>query len=323
MHLALIASEVRRTPLAHGPRLPINIHACTQAGNGTERYVTWLHRDLKPSNIMLSGNPFGDSKPIAKLIDFGLSYQKEQGGRSRVSEKAGTDAYASPEKFNKQQYDERDDVWAMGCLIFDCVTLRPFESATHGANLQDNEKYRETLIKEVAKPAPQLQKLLEGCWEQTPDRRPDAATLVETLNEAFVLDDGEPKLKPIPRAEEPEQPVKEEPALPPMVVPQPSANEPLIVKRVRVTVHAKDQAAEPRLSRQTSLGKRFAMASSFKDSLSGFTAFSRPGTPASEKIVPLSATHVAAAEGNGAHERFERILLPFFRPSPSHLESSG
>ena len=284
-------------------------------GVETEIFATWLHRDLKPSNIMLSDNPFAndEAKPVAKLIDFGLSYQKEENGRSRVSAKVGTDAYASPEKFSKQQYDERDDVWAFGCLIFDCITRRPFELAATtkdpargetGVNLQDDERYRDHLIKEVEKSAPQHAKALAGCWEQTPDKRSDMSAVVNAMENAFFIEDGVPKLRPPPRVQEDvvqvasEIPQSEQAVEPPAIVPQPSMDEP---RRVRVTLPTDRPTLEPRVSRQIS-GRRVP---SFKTPLTSVLPLSRPGTPATEKIKPLSATHAAAADGNGP-------------PSPGH-----
>ncbi|GMI28226.1 hypothetical protein TeGR_g9659 [Tetraparma gracilis] len=78
-----------------------------------------LHRDLKPANILL------DRNGNAKLCDFGLA--TELAGTNKLAQTAGvgTPYYMSPELVNSQRYDERSDIWSVGCIIYELAALRP------------------------------------------------------------------------------------------------------------------------------------------------------------------------------------------------------
>ncbi|DAZ98204.1 TPA: hypothetical protein N0F65_005336 [Lagenidium giganteum] len=83
-----------------------------------------LHRDIKPGNIFL------DSNNNAKLGDFGLA--KELASESRLAQtNVGTPYYMSPEMVNEMTYDERSDIWAFGCLLYEMATLAPPFDATN------------------------------------------------------------------------------------------------------------------------------------------------------------------------------------------------
>lgn len=69
-----------------------------------------LHRDLKTQNIMLSG----PQQRTVKLGDFGIA--KVLGSRGEMANTmVGTPHYLSPELCQGQVYDQKSDVWALGC----------------------------------------------------------------------------------------------------------------------------------------------------------------------------------------------------------------
>ena len=87
-----------------------------------------LHRDLKPCNIFL------DSNDNVKLGDFGLSRiikassdeTKDTGEESKeelATTNVGTPYYMSPEQINEVAYNEKTDIWSMGCVMYELVTL--------------------------------------------------------------------------------------------------------------------------------------------------------------------------------------------------------
>jgi serine/threonine protein kinase len=80
-----------------------------------------LFRDLKPENIML------DSRGHIKLVDFGLATIKPLQNCTEVFSKTfcGTSEYLAPEMINSHYYGLAVDIWALGCVIFECTTGCP------------------------------------------------------------------------------------------------------------------------------------------------------------------------------------------------------
>lgn len=83
-----------------------------------------IHRDVKPSNILVDGQ----GAPV--VSDFGLA-RRVDAAPSTAHDPAGTSAYMAPEQFRLRasELDRRVDVWALGVVLFECLTgRRPFEA---------------------------------------------------------------------------------------------------------------------------------------------------------------------------------------------------
>lgn len=86
-----------------------------------------VHRDVKPGNILLDGR---DGTP--KLTDFGVA-KVEHGDRDLTSTGMiiGTAAYLAPEQATGEPLDGRADQYALGCVLFECLTgQRAFDGTT-------------------------------------------------------------------------------------------------------------------------------------------------------------------------------------------------
>lgn len=75
-----------------------------------------IHRDLKPSNVILS-----ERGPV--VIDFGIARQFRDGADADTT-RFGTRSYAPPEQFGFGQTDVRSDVYALGMVLYYCLTER-------------------------------------------------------------------------------------------------------------------------------------------------------------------------------------------------------
>jgi serine/threonine protein kinase, bacterial len=77
--------------------------------------VGLVHRDVKPSNIFVTENDF------AYLIDFGIARRI---GRTTLTPEGGvigSPRYMAPEQFRLQDADARSDVYALACVLYECV----------------------------------------------------------------------------------------------------------------------------------------------------------------------------------------------------------
>ena len=78
-----------------------------------------VHRDLKPSNVYFT--PEGQ----VKLGDFGIALDTAAAGLTQQGKTVGTWLYMSPEQIRGKHLDEKTDLYALGCLLYECLTGRP------------------------------------------------------------------------------------------------------------------------------------------------------------------------------------------------------
>jgi serine/threonine protein kinase len=85
-----------------------------------------VHRDVKPANILLVRYGDDDTRPRAKLTDFGIAQLSDLGGGVDVGDlprsTAGTAAYISPEQANGDQVSPASDVYSLGLVLLECLT---------------------------------------------------------------------------------------------------------------------------------------------------------------------------------------------------------
>ncbi len=84
-----------------------------------------VHRDVKPSNVLVAANDF------AYLIDFGIARSSTHTAMTSAGQAVGTFAYMAPERFRPGDVDHRADVYALACVLFECLTgAKPFPGDT-------------------------------------------------------------------------------------------------------------------------------------------------------------------------------------------------
>ena len=76
-----------------------------------------LHRDIKSQNIFLSKD-----KKI-KLGDFGIARIMD-GTNDYAKTCVGTPYYLSPEVWENRPYNNKSDIWALGCVLYEMTTLK-------------------------------------------------------------------------------------------------------------------------------------------------------------------------------------------------------
>ena len=99
-----------------------------------------VHRDLKPANVKVGDR---DGAPKVKVLDFGLAKAMlteamsgstpsavssptitSPANMTRAGVILGTAAYMAPEQARGKQVDQRADIWAFGCVLFEMITAR-------------------------------------------------------------------------------------------------------------------------------------------------------------------------------------------------------
>lgn len=82
--------------------------------------VPMIHRDLKPSNVMVVGGQNGLPRSFV-LIDLGIARTWREGAEADTT-RLGTRSYAPPEQFGFGQTSVRSDVYALGAVLWFCLT---------------------------------------------------------------------------------------------------------------------------------------------------------------------------------------------------------
>ena len=82
-----------------------------------------VHRDIKPANLILPGGALG----AVRVLDFGLARRVLD--QRRITQSGGimgTPMYMAPEQARGEAYiDARADIFALGCVLFQCLTGQP------------------------------------------------------------------------------------------------------------------------------------------------------------------------------------------------------
>jgi serine/threonine-protein kinase len=120
------------------PQTTVRIIGQVAKGLTKAHAIGIVHRDLKPENIHLVKHEDGDE--IAKILDFGLAKfyspveaDEKTARLTREGAVFGTPAYMSPEQVKGQgNVDHRADLWALGCMAFECLTGRPVWNTDQG-----------------------------------------------------------------------------------------------------------------------------------------------------------------------------------------------
>jgi serine/threonine protein kinase/tetratricopeptide (TPR) repeat protein len=124
VEMGLIEGRDLHALLAEGPLIPARavaiIEQVARALDAVHQGGI-VHRDVKPSNILIARYDF------AYLIDFGIARAAQETGLTSSGHFVGTMHYMAPERFRGDVADARADVYALACVLHECLTAsRPF-----------------------------------------------------------------------------------------------------------------------------------------------------------------------------------------------------
>jgi serine/threonine protein kinase len=132
-----------------------------------------LHRDIKPGNVLLAGER-------TMVCDFGFARVVEIAAGDTISSSGlvlGTPAYMSPEQAMGGEIDERTDVYALGCVIYEMLAGEPvFAGATSQAVVARVVSENPRSLRSVRPDVPQpMERALWAALAKQPEGRPRSA----------------------------------------------------------------------------------------------------------------------------------------------------
>ncbi|XP_054557535.1 serine/threonine-protein kinase Nek3 isoform X2 [Talpa occidentalis] len=129
-----------------------------------------LHRDIKSKNVFLTQNgkiklgDFGSARLLSSPMAFACTY-------------VGTPYYVPPEIWENLPYNNKSDIWSLGCILYELCTLKhPFQA----------NSWKSLILKICQgsmRPLPshysyELQYLIKQMFKKNPSQRPSATTLL-------------------------------------------------------------------------------------------------------------------------------------------------
>ncbi|MDH3459233.1 MAG: serine/threonine protein kinase, partial [Gemmatimonadota bacterium] len=188
-----LAERLTRGALPLGDTLEIATQIAEALEAAHDRGI--IHRDLKPANIKI--RPDG----ALKVLDFGLARAPAAESIDGVSHDAvtvtetlagtimGTVPYMSPEQARGKLVCKRTDIWAFGCVLYECLTgRRPFAGATTTDVLAQIVAHEPNFAGLPPHTPAFLSRLIRRCLEKEPRRRLRDAGEVRVAIETFRSD---------------------------------------------------------------------------------------------------------------------------------------
>jgi serine/threonine protein kinase len=161
--------------------LPLDeaVRICTAVASGLDALHTegLIHRDVKPANILL------DEKGTPYIADFGLAKDRDASVLTQAGQALGSMDYMAPEQIRGEEVSAQSDVYALGCVMYECMAGKPPFADKQGmrilwAHLQ--EEPPDPLAERQDVPA-DVGWALRQALEKEPEERPPTATAYASM----------------------------------------------------------------------------------------------------------------------------------------------
>jgi eukaryotic-like serine/threonine-protein kinase len=163
-------AQARRVDPAIIARIAIDVleglHAAHEARDEAGNPLHVVHRDVSPHNVII------DSSGSARLVDFGIAKVLARPQTTQTGQLKGKLSYMPPEQIDGRDVGRLADIWAVGVIVWELITLeRLFEADTAA------QVIFKVLSGEIPGPSsvapcdPTLESVVMRCLERDPTRR--------------------------------------------------------------------------------------------------------------------------------------------------------
>ena len=167
----------RRAPLpidvaiAIAAQVADGLHGAHEATDEHGHSLGLVHRDISPQNVLLG------SRGHVKVIDFGVAKAAGRLAESVVGSVKGKLAYMAPEQILGLPVDRRTDVFALGVVLWEMLTLRRLFYSPSDAEVMDRVREAKVEPPRAYRPeiSPALEAVVLGALAAEPGRRPETA----------------------------------------------------------------------------------------------------------------------------------------------------
>ena len=160
-----LADRLRRDgPIPQAEAVAVAVDIARALAAAHERGL--IHRDIKPGNVML----LPDAR--VKVVDFGIARAAGSDTLTNTGVVLGSTAYLSPEQASGQPVDERADLYALGCVLYEMLTGRvPFSADTPIATMYRHVNEDPPPPSTFAQIPSELEDIVMRALEKDPKRR--------------------------------------------------------------------------------------------------------------------------------------------------------
>jgi serine/threonine protein kinase/Flp pilus assembly protein TadD len=143
-----------------------------------------LHGDLKPSNILI------DRNVRVKIIDFGICGDLPLSPSADDHAIIGTTAYMPPEQLKGLLIDERSDLFSLGIVLYETLTMRhPFRQQSEALTMNAIMQGKVIPLSKIRSELPsELEKIILHMLEPNPDKRLSSAAQIRSQFLALMRD---------------------------------------------------------------------------------------------------------------------------------------
>jgi serine/threonine-protein kinase len=137
-----------------------------------------VHRDIKPGNVVLTASG-------AKVLDFGVAARTGQPDQLPDGTLMGTPAYLAPERLERGAAAPPADVYAVGVLLYQCLTARlPWPADTDEQILRAHRYTPPAPLPEITGLPAEVAEICAASLDKLPEARPTSVALALILSAA-------------------------------------------------------------------------------------------------------------------------------------------